>query len=109
MSKTTSKSATRAAEFLAAAAEHGFTVQVSGDLVSILASFTPGDRDAYIAFDSASYSVLRLAPVVGVGRTWGTDSASVGGHAGLISGFYRMNKSGVSKRFVNAVAKANRS
>jgi hypothetical protein len=107
---TTTKSATQAAEFLAAAKTYGFTVTAKNmgtdAIVTIEARFEPGDAVAYCRFDSDHYRVLSLAPVVTYGSTWGTDSASVGGHAGLTGGYYRMNKSGVSKRFANAIIKA---
>ena len=105
-----SKSAIRAAEFLAAAKARGFSVEVKNygqdAVVTIEARFTPGDADAYVGYDISHFGVLALVPVVTYGSTWGTDSASVGGHAGLTNGYYRMNKSGVSKRFASAVAKA---
>ncbi len=106
-----SKTAVAVSEFLAAAREYGYRTEVKfvsgGDaIVTIEASFEPGDRDAYVRFDGSAYSVLRYAPVVTYGSTWGTDGASVGGHAGLTGGYYRLSKSGVSKRFAKALIKA---
>jgi hypothetical protein len=106
-----SKSAVQAAEFLLRAKHEGFRTEVKfvsgGDaIVTIEASFEPGDRDAYVRFDGSAYFVLANAPTVTYGSTWGTDGASVGGAAGLYGGYYRLSKSGVSKRFANALLKA---
>ena len=106
---TTKLTATeQAAEFLAEAARHGFTVEPisNPEVVTIALSFEPGDRDAYVAADGVAWSVLSAAPMLYPGTTWGTDGASVGGHAGLTGGYYRLSKSGVSKRFTNAAKKA---
>ena len=108
MATTTKKTATeQAAEFLADARRHGFTVEPirHPEVVTIALSFEPGDRDAYVAADGVAWSVLSGAPMLYPGTTWGTDGASVGGHAGLTGGYYRLSKSGVSRRFVKALAK----
>lgn len=107
MNDTTTKKtpATQAAEFLAAAKSDGFDVFVKPEMVTIRKNFTPGDRDAYVRCDMDGPSVLSLAPMIYPGTTWGTDGATIGGHAGLTGGYYRLNKSGVSRRFCTALAK----
>jgi hypothetical protein len=91
--------------FASLAREGGWQVTCRGDLLTIDRHFTPGDRDAYVAADGEGFSLLAIAPMTYPGTVWGTDGASVGGHAGLTGGYYHLNKSGVSKRFVAAVAK----
>ena len=103
--QTASNATLQARAFAAAAAEYGFTWSAKGDMVTIQRSFAPGDRDAYVAADGDAYSVMALAPVLYSGTTWGTTSDGVGGHAGMTGGYYRLNKSGVSKRFINALNK----
>lgn len=101
-----SATALEAEAFLSAATADGFTVSVKPGLVTIKASFTPGDRDAYVAHDGTAYGLLAGLHTVAPGSTWGTTSDGVGGHAGLTGGYYRLSKSGVSKRFTTALAKA---
>ena len=104
--KTTTAQSVEA--FVSAARREGFSWKVNDrglDVVEITKSFAPGDRDAYVQCDATAYSVLMHAPVVAPGTTWGTDGASVGGHAGMIGGYFRLAKSGVSKRFLKALVK----
>lgn len=106
MATATKSTATVEAEaFVDAAHAAGFHVSVKPGLVTIRATFEPGDRDAYVAFDGDAEGLLAGVPTVTSGSTWGTDSASVGGYAGLNGGYYRLQKSGVSKRFTTALAK----
>lgn len=91
--------------FLADAKAHGFRVSVKLGLVTIHKTFEPGDTAAYVTADGDGPAVLSGVPVTGPGSTWGTDGASVGGAAGLSGGYYRLNVSGVSKRFTNALTK----
>jgi hypothetical protein len=61
-------------------------------------TFTPGDTGAYVKAERNCNEILRLFRMIRPGSTWGTDSGSVGGHAGLTGGFCRMSKSGVEIR-----------
>lgn len=105
-------------EFLAAAHQGGWAVQVrnlqarpNGQpdpqswIVEIVRTFTPGDRAAYVDADVAAYGVLCYVPRTSAGCTWGTTSDGVGGHAGMVGGYYRLAKSGVSATFAKALAK----
>jgi hypothetical protein len=106
-----SKAAARAAEIKAEAAKYGLTVtaELTHDFnpatgewdgavidatVTVEGKFTPGDAQAYIIAEANANTVLGMIPMVRPGSVWGTDSASVGGHAGLTDGYVRMNKSG---------------
>lgn len=103
--------AARAAEIKAEAAKYGLTVSAvlsrdfnpaTGEMdgkaidatVTVEGTFTPGDRRAYLAAEAIANTVLRMIPMVRPGSVWGTDSASVGGPAGITGGYVRMNKSG---------------
>ena len=112
MSVSTKPSTTeQVAAFKAACAEHGWRFEASsgastGDgVVTVTTSFAPGDTAAYVVADSVGYGLLSLVPVVDYGSTWGTEGSGVGGHAGLPGGYYRLSKSGCSKRFVKALSK----
>jgi hypothetical protein len=116
-----SKTAERAAEVRAEARKAGVTVtaklsfdynartrewdgKVIDAVVTAETFFEPGDARAYMAAESACNSVLRHFAMVRPGSTWGTDSASVGGHAGMTGGYCRMNKSGVEIRLARQFA-----
>ena len=100
-----STTADQVSEFVNACADAGFSFYCKPGLVTIRKSFAAGDAAAYVRCDGDGPSVLALVPCVSAGSTWGTDGASVGGAAGLSGGYYRLNVSGVSKRFTTALAK----
>lgn len=75
------------------------------DVLTVETTFTPNDSDAYLKAESDASQLLRMIRMVRPGTVWGTDSASVGGHAGLTGGYVRMNKSGVELRVLNALRK----
>lgn len=90
--------------FIAEAHRNGFAYSVRGEVVTINTVFTAGDREAYVKADMVAGDVLSLVPA-GCGSVWGTTSDGVGGYAGLQGGYYRLNKSGCAKRFVNELSK----
>lgn len=67
-------------------------------------TFTPGDARAYRVALAACTAVLAEFPMIRPGTTWGTDSASVGGAAGLSGGYARLSKSGVPIRLARQFA-----
>lgn len=102
------KTGTAADEIRRLAKEDGLTVtaKISRErsgraidaTITVETTFTPGDAGAYIAAEHACNDVLARFRMIRPGSTWGTDSGSVGGHAGLTGGYCRMNKSGVEVR-----------
>jgi hypothetical protein len=72
--------------------------------VTVETAFTPGDTAAYITAERDCNDILRMFRMTRPGSVWGTDSASVGGHAGLTGGYCRMNKSGVELRLARRFA-----
>lgn len=105
---TTTTPAEQAREILALVDELGARLEISADkeIATVSFSFEPGDSRAYIQAESDALRILALLPMNRPGTVWGTDSASVGGHAGLTGGYVRMNKSGIAKRPAGAVLKA---
>lgn len=77
---------------------------VIGAVVTVEKWFTPGDLGAYIAAERACNALLARFRMIRPGTVWGTDSGSVGGHAGLTEGHCRMNKSGVEYRLARQFA-----
>lgn len=72
--------------------------------VTVEAWFAPGDAAAYVTAERACNELLARFRMIRPGSTWGTDSASVGGHAGLTGGYCRLNKSGVEVRLARQFA-----
>lgn len=72
--------------------------------ITVGTTFEPGDAEAYLRALDGCQRVLAFFRAVRPGSTWGTDSASVGGHAGLTGGYCELSKSGVgirlARRFV---------
>lgn len=93
-----------AKNFAARAKARGFEVEISDrGVVTISLDFAPNDRSAYVAADMDAYPLLMLLPQTSPGSVWGTTSDGIGGHAGLTGGYYRLSKSGVSKRVISAL------
>jgi hypothetical protein len=94
-----------ASKVISKARETGFTVSVSGSVLSVRKSFTPGDSDAYTMAECDANSILGMVKRTEPGSTWGTDGGSIGGHVGLKGGYMELHKSGCSKRILSAIAK----
>lgn len=96
---------TRVLEALEIAADVGAYFELKRDIVTVHIPFTAGDTAEYIGAEDAANRILSRFRMVAPGTVWGTDSASVGGFAGLANGHMRLSKSGVSKRQVTFAAK----
>lgn len=94
-----------ASKVISKARENGFAVSVSGSVLSVRKSFTPGDCDAYTMAECDANSILGMVKRTEPGSTWGTDGGSIGGYAGLKGGYMELHKSGCSKRILAAIAK----
>jgi hypothetical protein len=120
-----SKAAAAAGEIRRAAKKNGLTVtaklthdwnratrefdgRVIDAAVTAEVYFTPGDVGAYIAAERACNALLSRFRMIRPGSVWGTDSGSVGGHAGLTGGHCRMSKSGVEIRLARQFAAEKR-
>jgi hypothetical protein len=83
----------------------GWTYEVRGSILTISCTFPKGLVDGLNACDSEYYSILELLPRTSPGSDWGTDCGGIGAMSALKSGMFRMNRSGGSKRVLNALAK----
>lgn len=81
----------------------GWSVEVSRGILRISKPIN-GNEELVIA-DSEYYSILGLLPQTTAGSVWGTDCGGVGAISALRTGIFTMNKSGGSKRVLNALAK----
>jgi hypothetical protein len=96
-----------ASQIKAYADENGATVTIKGnEIATVHSTFEPGDRDAYVKAEMVASHILMLIPMNRPGSVWGTDGATIGGHAGLTGGYMRLNKSGIAKRVGSAITKA---
>ncbi len=93
-----------AMKILATAKELGWDVAVRG---SILTIYKDGinDKEAFCRADSEYFSILGLLPSTSPGSIWGTDGGGIGALSAMSSRVFKMNKSGGSKRVLNALVK----
>jgi hypothetical protein len=93
-----------AKKILDTAKELGWDVTVRG---SILTIYKEGinDREAFCRADMEYYSILGLLPSTSAGSIWGTDGGGIGAMSAMSSRVFKMNKSGGSKRVLNALKK----
>lgn len=101
MNKPTAKET--AQKILDVAAAHGFKVSATNNIMTVTRNFKPGDNDEFVHCDMYAYDVLSLLPRTSAGSDWGTEGGGIGGAVALKSGMFRMNRSGGSKRVLNAL------
>lgn len=99
-----SKFSDAAVEFVQGARRNGFQVFASGEVVTVVKQFTPGDRDAFVGCDMIAPGLLLDLPA-GCGSMWGTDGGSIGGAIAINSGCFKLNRSGIRKRVVGEILK----
>ncbi len=83
----------------------GYQVRASGCVVTLTKVIGPGNRDGFVDCDMMAAGYLYELPKSGAGSVWGTDGGSVGGMVALRTGVFTLNRSGISKRVVAALAK----
>lgn len=94
-----------AADFLAMAKANGVSVEIRGTILTLSKTFMPGSNAEYTNAES-DVSLIYEAPQSSAGSTWGTDGGSIGGAVGLANGYMKLNRSGVNKVWMKALAKA---
>ncbi len=92
-------------EFLAACKANGWTPSVRNEVVTVAAAFEPQNLAQFNNLDMSYWLVLSFVPQTRPGSTWGTDGGGVGAVEALRTGRFTMHVSGVSKRFLNQLAK----
>lgn len=85
------------------ATEYGWTVSVRGSILTITKAISGNDE--FVTADMEYGSIFGLLPSTSPGSTWGTDGGGVGAIAAMNTGVFTMNKSGGSKRVLNALSK----
>jgi hypothetical protein len=99
-----SKAKETAQKILNKAKELGWTVQVRGSVLTIQKGQINSKED-FVRADMEYYSILGALPTTSPGSMWGTDGGGVGALSAMSSRVFTMNKSGGSKRVLNALAK----
>lgn len=82
----------------------GWSVSVRGSILTIYKSGI-GNLNDFARADSEYFSILGLLPSTSPGSIWGTDGGGIGAMSAMSSGVFKMNKSGGSKRVLNALVK----
>lgn len=83
----------------------GWTVRVNGSILIITKAINKNDNNDFCKADAEYYSILGLLPTTSAGSIWGTDGGGIGAISAMQNGLFKMNKSGGSKRVLNALAK----
>jgi hypothetical protein len=94
-----------ASQILTTANALGWTVRVSGSILTITKQINRNDNDDFCKADSEYYGILSLLPSTSAGSIWGTDGGGIGAISAIGNGVFKMNKSGGSKRVLSALAK----
>lgn len=100
-----SKAKEQALELLKIANDYGWSVVVRNGGVLTIKKVLDGE-DKTLAFaqaDSEYYGILEKLPTTGPGSVWGSDGGGVGAVEAMNNGVFTMNKSGGSKRVLNAL------
>ena len=105
MSNTKLSDAEQAAAIREACGSLGWSFSVRNSILTIYTKFPPGDRNAFARCDSEAYSIVGLLRRTSPGSDWGTDGGSIGGMTGLNGGYYKLNRSGGSKRVLALLAR----
>lgn len=93
-----------ATQIVDTANELGWQIQVRG---SILTIYKDGivSRDDFVRADMEYFTILGKLPTTSPGSIWGTDGGGVGAITAMSTRVFTMNKSGGSKRVLNALRK----
>jgi hypothetical protein len=93
-----------ATEIFDTANKLGWRILVRGDILTI---YKDGivSRDDFVRADMEYYSILGKLPSTSPGSIWGTDGGGVGALSAMNTRTFTMNKSGGSKRVLNALRK----
>jgi hypothetical protein len=89
-------------QFLAHCNERGITIERCENILTLSKRIPIGDKAAF-ADAEMDCSIIYDLPG-GCGSVWGTDGASIGGMTALNTGRFRLNRSGVQKRILKAIA-----
>lgn len=93
-----------AQKIIAIAKEYGWDLNVRGSILTIYKDGIRTNED-FVRADMEYYSILGLLPSTSPGSIWGTDGGGIGALSAMNTGVFTMNKSGGSKRVLNALAK----
>jgi len=91
-----------AQEIKATCSKLGWTYEIRGSVFTITKEFTPTNEN-FVTADMEYYSILELLPRTSPGSDWGTDGGGMGALSAMKSGRFVMNRSGGSKRVLNAL------
>ncbi len=85
------------------AREYGWNIEVRGSVLKITKHIQ--GKEELVTADMEYGSIFAYLPSTGPGSVWGTDCGGIGAMSALQTGLFKMNKSGGSKRVLNALKK----
>lgn len=83
--------------------EYGWKFDVRGSILTITKNIQGNDE--LVTADMEYGSIFAYLPTTSPGSVWGTDCGGIGALSALKTGVFKMNKSGGSKRVLNALVK----
>ena len=83
----------------------GWIVTVRGSILTITKRIQAGSNESFAQADGEYYDILGRLPTTSPGSIWGTDGGGMGAMTAMNTGVFTMNKSGGSKRVLNALRK----
>jgi len=95
-----------ASRFVAHCKACGITIERATHILTLSKRIPVGDRAAFADAESDCSIIYDLPG--GCGSVWGTDGASIGGMTALNTGRFSLNRSGVQKRILKAIASLSR-
>ena len=93
-----------AKKIVATAKEYGWELEVRGSILTIYKRGISSKED-FCRADMEYYGILEQLPSTSAGSVWGTDGGGIGALSAMSSGVFKMNKSGGSKRVLDALKK----
>lgn len=101
-----SKTAEDVRKFKEICAQYGWSYEVRRrSILTITKKIVPGDNESFCHADMEYGIIFGYAKSTSAGSVWGTDGGGIGAISAMNSGYFVMNKSGVSVRFLNALSK----
>lgn len=100
-----SKATDTAQKILDVAKGLGWNVEVRRGNTILTITKNISGNDEFVTADMEYYTILGELPTTSPGSIWGTDGGGVGALSAMNSGVFTMNKSGGSKRILQALAK----
>lgn len=90
--------------FLSKCRDLGVSIEIRQGVLTLSKRFQAGSNEEFVKAET-DVGIIYEAPQKYPGSTWGTDGGSVGGFSAITNGRMVLNRSGISKRWLNKLQK----